>query len=148
MKKTTALLLCAALMLALAGCGGAKEAQPSPTAIPAATKAPQAEATPVPAAEPTPAPAVETPEPAPETDEALAETVKAIRALKDRPVSELYALIGEPTGGSDYGSSCLVTGGQDGMLYYDEFTVYTLVQPDGTETVYDITKPDGMDFDF
>lgn len=147
MKKTTALLLCAALLFALAGCGGAKEAQPSPTAIPAATKAPEAEATPEPEAEATPAPAEETPEPAPEEDEALIETVKAIRALKDHPVAELYALIGEPDGGKDYGSSCLVPGGQDGMLYYDEFTVYTLVKADGTETVYDITRPDGRDFD-
>ena len=144
MKKTTALLLCAVLMLALAGCGGAKEAQSAPTAIPAATQAPEA----TPAQETTPAPAEETPEPQPEADQALAETVKAIRALKDHPVAELYALIGQPTGGSDYGSSCLVPGGQDGMLYYDDYTVYTLVQADGTETVYDIMKPDGTDFVF
>ena len=28
-----------------------------------------------------------------------------------------------------YASSCLVTGGKDGVLPYDGFTVYTLVQP-------------------
>ena len=28
----------------------------------------------------------------------------------------------------------------DGVLPYDGFTVYTLVQPDGTETVYDVEK--------
>ena len=33
-----------------------------------------------------------------------------------------------------------VTGGKDGVLPYDGFTVYTLVQPDGTETVYDVEK--------
>ena len=52
-------------------------------------------------------------------------------------MEELYAAIGYPET-SDYGPSCLVTGGKDGMLYYDGFTVYTLVQPDGTETVYDV----------
>ena len=33
-----------------------------------------------------------------------------------------------------------ITGGKDGVLPYDGFTVYTLVQPDGTETVYDVEK--------
>ena len=148
MKKIAAVLLCAVLMLSLAGCGGSKDASPAPTAIPAATKAPQVETTPVPSQAPTPSPAEETQEPAPEVDESLAETVKAILALQGHPVAELYALVGEPTGGSDYGSSCYVTGGKDGMLYYDQFTVYTLVQPDGTETVYYITKPDSKDFVF
>ena len=52
-------------------------------------------------------------------------------------VEDLIARLGEPLDRA-YSSSCLVQGGQDGVLYYDGFTVYTLVQPDGTETVYDV----------
>lgn len=139
MKKTFALLLCAVLILALAGCGGSKTEAPAPTAIPAATQPPAAE---TPAPEATPAPDVTqepeaTPEPEPENSE-IREKIAKVQELKGRPVAELYDAIGEPTGGSDYGPSCLVTGGQDGMLYYDGFTVYTLVLPDGTESVYDV----------
>ncbi len=48
-------------------------------------------------------------------------------------VSELYALIGQPKS-SDYAPSCLVDG-EDGMLYYDGFVVYT-TRENGVETVY------------
>ena len=143
MKKIFAAALIAALLMGLAGCGS-KSAEPAPTPIPAATQAPAAE-TPAPE---TAAPAV-TPEPAaeaPEADDALAETVKTIRELIGRPVDDLYAAIGQPNS-SDYNSSCLVSGGQDGMLYYDDFTVYTTVYPDGSEKVYDVMRPDGTDFD-
>ena len=52
----------------------------------------------------------------------------------DKDVSELYALIGEPES-SDYAPSCLVEGGEDGMLYYDGFVVYTTREGD-EESVY------------
>lgn len=52
----------------------------------------------------------------------------------DKDVSELYALIGEPNS-ADYAPSCLVQGGEDGMLYYDGFVVYTTREGD-VETVY------------
>lgn len=54
----------------------------------------------------------------------------------DKTVEELYVLIGEPES-SDYAPSCNgEEGSQDGNLYYDGFTVYTLLSPDGeTETV-------------
>ena len=48
-------------------------------------------------------------------------------------VSELYALIGKPSS-SDYAPSCLVEG-EDGMLYYNGFVVYTTREGD-VETVY------------
>ena len=66
--------------------------------------------------------------------------LEQVLALKGKPVQELYDAIGMPTGEAEYASSCLVTGGKDGVLPYDGFTVYTLVQPDGTETVYDVEK--------
>ena len=51
----------------------------------------------------------------------------------DKDVSELFALIGEPES-ADYAPSCLVEGGEDGMLYYDGFVVYTTRDGD-VETV-------------
>jgi hypothetical protein len=132
MKKFV-LLLCAVLALSVTGCGSSKAETPAPTAIPAATEAPPAETK---APEATPVPEV-TPEPAAESSEAEKQ-IALVKELIGRPVAELYAAIGEPSGGSDYGPSCLVTGGKDGMLYYDGFTVYTLVQPDGSESVYDV----------
>lgn len=141
MKKIIVTALCAVLLLGMAGCGS-KAAEPAPTPIPAASQPPAAE---VPATE-APAPEL-TPEPVEEVsgDDALAETVKTVRDLIGRPVDDLYAAIGKPND-SDYESSCLVSGGKDGMLYYDGFTVYTTVYPDGAEKVYDIMRPDGTDF--
>ncbi len=135
MKKIAAVLLCAVLMLSLAGCGGSKDASPAPTAIPAATAAPTP--TQAPSAEPFAAEPEATAGPAENTDE-VAEKIELVRSLIGKPVAELYDAIGKPATEGDYASSCLVTGGKDGMLYYDGFTVYTLVQPDGSETVYDV----------
>ena len=79
-----------------------------------------------------------------EVDPTEAETVAATDAAPDKKalaescidkdISELYALIGEPES-SDYAPSCLVEGGEDGMLYYDGFVVYTTREAD-VETVY------------
>jgi len=129
MKKLLIGTLVLVMLLSLAACGGSSEKEAAPTAAPAVTEAPAA--TEAPTAEP----AEETVSPAGEDD--LAETIALVQSLKDHDVSDLYAAIGEPES-SDYGSSCLVQGGQDGQLFYDGFTVYTLVQPDGTETVYDV----------
>lgn len=130
MKRILALALCVLLAAALTGCGGAKPAE-TPAAAPAATEAPKPTEAP---AAPTEAPAA--PTEAPAVNE-TAELVEKILAMKGRPVADLYALVGEPTGAVDYTPSCLVTGGKDGQLEYDGFTVYTLVQPDGSETIYD-----------
>ena len=132
MKKTITILLCALLVLSLAGCGGAKAESAEPTAAPAAAETPAA----------TEAPAVTV---APDASVTPAESdtcdvsalVEQILAMVGQPVEDLYDLVGQPTGNVDYTSSCLVTGGKDGQLEYDGFTVYTLVQPDGTETIYD-----------
>ena len=61
------------------------------------------------------------------------EMLKLAESCVDKNVSELYALIGQPTK-ADYAPSCLVDG-EDGMLYYDGFVVYTVVE-NGVETVY------------
>lgn len=131
MKKTIALLLTALMALALVGCGGTAEF-PAPTEAPA-TEAPAA------TAEPTAEEPAAEPEESVEEDH-LAGVIEQVLALKGQPVQELYDAIGMPTGEPEYASSCLVTGGKDGVLPYDGFTVYTLVQPDGTETVYDCER--------
>ncbi len=132
MKKTAVFLLCAALLFSLAACGGSeKEPAPTPTdspaPAPAVTDEPQ---TPVPSQEPavTQAPA--------EPDNDVSEIIARVRDMEGEPVEDLLAWLGEPIS-RDYSSSCLVQGGQDGQWEYEGFTVYTLVQPDGTETVYD-----------
>lgn len=131
MKKMIIVLLCLALLPALAACGAPAETQ----AAPAPTEAP-APAEPAPAEEAS-APA-EPAEEAPSGEETLdpAEIVARVLEMQGQPVEDLIDWLGEPES-REYSSSCLVEGGQDGQLCYDGFTVYTLVQPDGTETIYD-----------
>ena len=45
--------------------------------------------------------------------------------------------IGEPISAA-YEESCFVLGAQDGLLYYDGFTVETILYPDGVEKVFDV----------
>lgn len=134
MKKMIVVLLCLALLPALAACGAPAEAP----AAPAPTEAPAAAAPEAPApAEETPAPAEAAEEtPAGEETQDPAEIVARILEMQGQPVEDLIDWLGEPES-REYSSSCLVEGGQDGQLCYDGFTVYTLVQPDGTETIYD-----------
>ena len=122
MKKFTVILLALCLMLSLTACG--KEEAPAPTeapapAAPVATEAPA----------PTEAPAVEEPvEEAPAEPSAMEKAESCIGGS----VEDLYDLIGEPNS-SDYAPSCLggvATGGEDGMLYYDGFVVYTYREGD------------------
>lgn len=65
----------------------------------------------------------------------LTDKEKAISCI-DKDVAELYDLIGQPQS-SDYAPSCLGEGGEDGNLYYADFTVYTYRQGD-TEVVKDV----------
>ena len=139
MKKTLSLLLALLLALSLAACG--ESPAPASEAAPAAAPAAEAAPTEAPAPTETPAPAEEAAPaagtaPAEESAPAEVDPVALALSLKDHPVSELFDLLGEPED-SAYSPSCLVEGGQDGQLFYDGFTVYTLVSADGTETVYD-----------
>ncbi len=134
MKKIVAMILLALLSLSLAACGGAA---PAPAKEEAPQQATQAETPAEPAAEPE-APAAEPEAPAEESPEeeplSKEEIIARVIEMKGRPVEDLIDWLGEPER-REYSSSCLIDGGQDGQLYYDGFTVYTLVQPDGTETV-------------
>ncbi|MBR0355028.1 MAG: hypothetical protein IJK35_06620 [Oscillospiraceae bacterium] len=135
MKKTVIFLLCLSLMLALAACGGAPAQESAPTEAPAAAPVQETapEETAAPEQEAAPAPEAES-EDASENDPAA--TVEQVLAMQGQSVDDLIEWLGEPLS-REYSSSCLVDGGQDGQLVYEGFTVYTLVQPDGTETVYD-----------
>ena len=88
-----------------------------------------------PAVEPTAEP---TEEPAPTAEPVVESNDKEVAmSLIDAPIEDLYAAIGEPATPGEYASSCLIDG-EDGVLYYDGFTVYTLRYADGTETVYHV----------
>ena len=113
MKKILMTLLALTLLLSLCACGSepaAEEPSPAPTQEPAAEE-----------------PTVEEPavvEPA--AEEPAAEEPSLLELAEScvgKDVSELYALIGEPSS-SDYAPSCLGEG-EDGILYYEGFSVYT-----------------------
>ena len=72
----------------------------------------------------------------PVTETAPAETASLETALKyvGKDVSKLYAAIGKPNS-SEYASSC-IGNGEDGLLYYNGFTV-TTYRENGKETVQD-----------
>lgn len=72
----------------------------------------------------------------PVTETAPAETASLETALKyvGKDVSKLYAAIGKPNS-SEYASSC-IGDGEDGLLYYNGFTV-TTYRENGKEMVQD-----------
>ena len=72
-----------------------------------------------------------TPEPEPEPEKPQANPSDFI----NQDVSALYAVFGQPNG-ADYGPSCLGSG-EDGVLYYDSFTVYTYKDESG-ERILDV----------
>lgn len=73
----------------------------------------------------------------PQPTEAPVEEVDAYEVavnMTGSSMSDLIAAIGAPNG-SEYTASCLMPTGEDGLHYYDDFTVSTLRYPDGTELV-------------
>ena len=131
MKKLIVLMLCALLLLGLCACGG----EEAPAEEMNLNVAPKVDVT-VPKEEETVEIATAATQ---EPDEAVAErNIQERKALAesciDKDVNYLYELIGKPNS-ADYAPSCLVQGGEDGMLYYDGFVVYTTREGD-VETVY------------
>ena len=108
-KRVFALLLC--FTLPQSACGQGREEIPEPVPTVTATPAP------------TPTP---TPEPEPPADP---------YAYIGSDINSFYAAFGYPNS-SEYGPSCMGPG-EDGLLYYSGFTVYTY-RVDGVETIQDV----------
>ena len=113
MKKIILFLLSTVLILSLCACG-ASQVDTTPSAdtteqiIPTDTTAPT------------------------ETTAASAGAKELAEGCIEKSVDDLFALIGQPDS-TDYAPSCLGPG-EDGMLYYEDFIVYTY-REDGKETV-------------
>lgn len=150
MKKSSCISLTVALLL-LTACT-AKEAALAPVPAPEISAAettvsgedtpsaaepepePTSEPAPVPAPEPIPEPV---PEPTPELEpmsEPSGDRLEKALACVDQDISALYAAIGEPES-SRYEYSCSGPG-DDGVLFYDGFLVFTYKE-NGVETVVD-----------
>ena len=128
MKKLIVMLLTFVMLLSLCACGDKEEAAPTEPAI---NVQPKVEATV--AAQETAAPTAAPTEAPTEAADPVADQKALAESCIEKDISELYALIGEPTS-SEYAPSCLVEG-EDGALYYDGFVVYTTREGD-VETVY------------
>lgn len=133
MKKILSLLLCFALLLCLCACGGESAEIPSSENEPAANQTPDASE--APAGNEDPSESEQPSEDVEPSGDSAADMVELVKSYIDKPIEELYAVIGEPES-SDYAPSCLGDG-EDGMLIYDGFIVYTYREGD-TETVYDV----------
>lgn len=111
MKRTVAFLAALLALLTLFGCGNTAPVETEETA-PSTTV--QTEAS---------------------TGTTAAQDKKSLaQSCEGQSVADLFALVGQPDS-SEYAPSCLNPGkGEDGMLYYDGFVVYTYKEGD-TETV-------------
>jgi hypothetical protein len=135
MKKLVALLGALTLMLTTAACGADTQTE---VEVVTATMTPVEQSVEeVMEASASDAEQAELP-PASDSD-AVAESDAYTTALEyvGRPVEELYAAIGEPTGGTQYAASCAEENAEDGMLFYDGFYVWSLRTED-QELVYNV----------
>lgn len=114
MKRIAAMLLCLILALALCACGGAAESTVSEKPANMESTLPELTTEEEPA---------ETAAPVSDKESAAEEAVQKALKLKDRPVSELYDAVGEPD--SEESSPSCMGPGEDVMLYYDGFSVFT-----------------------
>ncbi len=155
MKKLFAILL-ACLLLVTAACGAPAEEptpDPEPEAAPVVPETPEAEdpSEPEPPVEEEPEPPVEEEPEAPveEEPEAPVEeepaeeepieeepagpTVEDALAFVDQPLSDLIEALGEPL--EEYYEYSCSGPGDDGLLTYDGFIVFTYREPDGSAEV-------------
>ena len=116
MKKLFAILMACLLLVTLVACGAPAE-EPTPD--------PEPEAAPVVPEEPAEEPPVE--------EEPAGPTVEDALAFVDQPLSDLIEAIGEPL--EEYYEYSCSGPGDDGLLTYDGFIVFTYREPDGSAEV-------------
>lgn len=141
MKKILCVLTLS--LLIFTACAGGTESpapsapvsEPNPAAEPLPAPEPVPEAEPEPVAEPEPAPEPQpVSEPAENSEPGEDSSLDAALACAGQDISALYAAIGQPED-SFYEYSCSGPG-DDGVLYYDGFLVFTY-RENGVETVVD-----------
>lgn len=134
MKKLIAVLMLFALLAGMAACNKAPaEAEPTPEPTPNDAEVQAASDTDAETAN-----AEHTPPASPTDAENGADgSYEKAKACEGRPVEELYAAVGQPVSEPTYGPSCLVEGGEDGMLLYDGFYAWTVRTAEG-ETVHKV----------
>ena len=79
----------------------------------------------------------QTPSPTVPAASSSSDTSLAALEYVGRPVSELYAALGQPVETPSYGPSCLTEGAEDGILTYEDFYVWTVRTAD-EELVHDV----------
>ena len=165
MKKLFAILMACLLLVTTVACGAPAEepAKPAAPYNPEVEEKAEEEATaapeepveaPAPAEEPVEPTEPEAEEPAepeapaenpvaeevtegPVEEEAAAPNVEDLLAFVDQPLSDLIEVIGEPL--EEYYEYSCSGPGDDGLLTYDGFIVFTYREPDGTaEVVVDV----------
>ena len=146
MKRIIAAALAAGMLLCLCACSRAEDEEPelnmeplSPVFTPVPASVTDAES--LPHEEPASAADIQTPEPEPEAEpeDDLAERFEAAQAFIGYTAEELIAALGEPES-SQYAASCEVDG-EDGMLFYNGFYVWT-VRTEDEEIVRDVYPDD------
>lgn len=138
MKKIVTLLCAFVILTGLCACGGNTDnpVDTSATSAPEATAPGRDETTEPDKSETAGSTEITEPAESTETVESTAADNKSLAiSCIDKSVEELYAMVGEPNE-TDYVPSCLMEG-EDGMLIYDEFIVYTY-RLNGEETVIDV----------
>lgn len=115
MKKMMILILACLFSVSLCACGGQRQETPETTTNVAGDTT------------------VDSTETTTTETQGVSDRKALAESCIDKPVAELYALIGEPNS-SDYAPSCMGDG-EDGNLYYDGFIVYTY-REGNEESVY------------
>lgn len=134
MKKAAILMitvLCTLCLLTACGSSNSKETEPETTAP---TAAPTTAATETATETATEAPTAAATEASEASDaETVNSGLETAQKMYDQPIEDLIAIIGEPES-REYAPSCLIDG-EDGILHYDGFTVYTLRYENGEEVI-------------
>ena len=139
MKKRLFAILLACLLLVCTACGAPAEEptpEPEPEAAPVLPEEPVEEEPveePEEPAEEEPAEEPEEPAEEPVEEAPVGPTVEDALAFVDQPLSDLIEAIGEPL--EEYYEYSCSGPGDDGLLTYDGFIVFTYREPDGSAEV-------------